>query len=473
MFKIAVAADIHYFSPKLTDGEKAYRLRSSASQVCLLESGAIMDAAFKKAAESDCDAVLIAGDISNDGEKLCHEEAREKMRLLAEKKPVYAVYSTHDWCSDGRARRFIGNETFYDAETVDPPFLREFYREFGLNQAYDTYTNVLGASSYAVKLSENVRLLALNDDRNGTNKAGYSDEHFEWILKQVKDAKANGETVIVMEHHLVLPNISRLINGGQIIGEAGERVEAMADAGVDFIIVGHSHMQRTTKYTSANGNVLHQINVGALSGHPAALTVITIDDDEFRIDVEPIETFVFDDKEQTRDYITEHTKDVLMGLLKAAAYNKTEFIERFNSIDEKLNYTGKHYWLIKAAAKYLLNVTVGRAARLINFFTFGKAINRKAAKQLKNDNLLSHIMDIYLGVFDGSAKKYGSGSPVYIIVKDITALPFKLSKFIKPLRSEKMQKLFNQISDIGEELTNPSLPDNQHCVIKKLKGVRN
>ena len=33
--------------------------------------------------------------------------------------------------------------------------------------------------------------------------------------------------------------------------------------------------------------------------------------------------------------------------------------------------------------------------------------------------------------------------------------------------TEKMQKLFTQIQEIAEELTNPSLPDNQHAVITR------
>lgn len=469
MFKIAMVADLHHFSETLTDGGKSYQLRSSSDQVCLCESGAIIDSAFRKIAESDCDAVFIAGDISNDGEKICHDEVMEKIRTLSEKKKVYVIYSTHDWCCDGSARRFVGDDVFFDVETATPPYLREFYRDFGESEAIDTYENEIGAVSYAVKLNDKIRLLGLNDDKNGKGKAGYCDEHFEWMLRQIRDAKSNGETVIIMEHHLVLPNVSRLINGGQMIGDADERAEALAEAGADFIIVGHSHMQRTTAYTAKNGNVMHQINVGSLCGHPSPITMLTITDDEYRIDVEHLDRFTYNGTEYTGEYITEHTKNVLYGLLTSAAENKDEFIERFNSIDEKLNYDGKYYALISKAAKWLLGMTVGKAGRLVNFLTFGKGVNKKSVKALKNDNLIGHIMDIYLGVFDGSIKNYGTESPVYIIVKDVASLPMRLSRYIKALRKEKIGKIFRQIEEIAEELTNPSLPDNQHCVIKRIK----
>lgn len=471
MFKIKMVADMHHFSETLTDGKEAYRLRASSDQKCLAETGSIIDSAFDKIGSSDCDAVLIAGDMSNDGEKVAHDEMKAKIAKLAEKKNVYVIYSTHDWCCNGDAKRFEGDKYIKDVETVSAEYLRDFYSSFGEEKAYTTYVNEIGAVSYAVDLSDDIRLICLNDDKNGKGKAGYCDEHFEWIIKQVKDAKLIKKTVILMEHHLVLPCISKLVNSGQMIGDADERAEALAQAGVDFIIVGHSHMQRTTKYIAKNGNIMHQINLGSLSGHPSPITTLIIDENEYRIDVEQLSDFTYKNQKYTSDYITEHTKDLLMGLLNSAAYDKNEFIARFNAIDEKLKYDGKYYFLISKVAKTLLNMTVGKAGRIINALTFGKGVNKNAVKQIKNDNLVNHIMNIYLSVFDGSIKKYDKDDPVYIIVKDVASLPLRLSKYIKPLRKESMQKLFNQIIEIAEELTNPALPDNQHCTIKKCDNI--
>lgn len=468
MFKIAVVADLHHFSETLSDGGRAYHLRESSDQKCLMESGAIIDAAFEKIAESDCDLVLIAGDMSNDGERASHDEVRAKMQKLAEKKKTFVIFSTHDWCCDGHCRRYVGDDVYFDVPTYTSYDLREFYKNFGESDAYDTYINEIGAASYAVKLP-GVRFIGLNDDKNGNGCAGYCDEHFEWILKQVKDGKANGEAVIMMEHHLVVTNISPLINGGQSIADRIERSEALADAGLDFVIVGHSHMQRTTTYTSKNGNSFTQINVGALCGHPSPITNITIDENEFKIDVDYLEKFNYHGKELTRDYITDHTKNVLLGILNAAMNDKEEFLARVNSIDQHFKLDGKHYKLISKLVTYLMKMTVGKAGRIINFLTFGKGVNRKAVKQIKNDNLVEHIMNIYLSVFDGSAKKYSVTDPVYIIVKDVASLPKRISKVlpVKALKKEKIQKIFTQIQEIAEELTNPSLPDNQHAVIKR------
>lgn len=468
MLKIAMVADLHHFSETLHDGGKAYHLRESSDQKCLAESGAIIDAAFNQIAESDCDVVLIAGDMSNDGEVVSHEEVRAKMQKLAEKKKVFVIYSTHDWCCDGNARRYKGDEVIRDVKTMSVTDLREFYKDYGENQAYDIFVNNIGAASYAVKL-DGVRFIGLNDDYSGTGKAGYTDGHFEWILKHVRDAKASGEAVIIMEHHLIMAGISTLINGGQMIGNHEERVKALAEAGADIVVVGHSHMQRNTQFTAENGNVLTQINLGALCGHPGAIMYLTVDENEFRTDIEKVKKFTYNGNEYTNEYMTEHTKNVLMGILRSAVDNKEEFLERVNSIDQHFNLDEKYYKPVRMLVKYFLKLTVGRAGRLVNFLTFGKGVSRKAVKQIKNDNLVEHIMDIYLSVFDGSAKHYATDDPVYIIVRDVASLPGRVSRMIKikALRKEKIQRIFAQIQEIAEELTNPSEPDNQHMVLKR------
>ena len=80
--KLAFIADTHYFSKTLADNGRQYHLRSGSDQKCLKESGDLIDAGFAKLAQSDCDAVLIAGDVTNDGETVCHEEFREKLQVL-------------------------------------------------------------------------------------------------------------------------------------------------------------------------------------------------------------------------------------------------------------------------------------------------------------------------------------------------------------------------------------------------------
>ena len=74
MLKLAVISDVHYYSETLGNSGRAYEIRSATDQKCLAESGAILDAALAEIAASDCDALLVAGDMSNDGEIVSHNE---------------------------------------------------------------------------------------------------------------------------------------------------------------------------------------------------------------------------------------------------------------------------------------------------------------------------------------------------------------------------------------------------------------
>ena len=125
--KLTFIADTHHFSGTLSSEGRAYDLRSGSDQKCLNETGGILDAAFSKFTKSDTDAVMIIGDLTNDGERVCHEEFREKLYDLQKSKPVYVITATHDWCCDENPRKFSGNAVYHDVPTVSHDELRDFY----------------------------------------------------------------------------------------------------------------------------------------------------------------------------------------------------------------------------------------------------------------------------------------------------------------------------------------------------------
>ena len=153
--KFAVVTDLHYFSPTLTDGGRAYDLRSGKDQKCLLETGAIIDAAFKSlAADDTVDSVIIPGDLTCDGEKVGHLELIEKLKELKKHKNVYVTVATHDWCCDGNAKTYFGDETAPMPDTASIDDLGELYYDFGRSQAIAEYKIFNGLYSYVVKLGE-------------------------------------------------------------------------------------------------------------------------------------------------------------------------------------------------------------------------------------------------------------------------------------------------------------------------------
>ncbi len=467
--KLAFLSDIHYYSPALGTEGRAYELRSGSDQKCLAESGAVVDAAFDLLRQSDVDAVVISGDITNNGERCSHEEMREKIDGFLKEKPLYLITSTHDWCTNGNPRRFVGNEVFHDVPALDAAALDAFYADIGEDKVVSSYENGHGFHSRCYQVSDTLRLLAVNDDADGPGgSSGYSEAHLGWMEAQIAAAKAAGCDVIATEHHLMLSNVSPLINKGQSIGNREAVAARLADAGLRLIFVGHSHFQRTSEFVSPAGNRLTQVNVGSLCGYPAPINYVTVENGAAAIDVEFLQGFTYQGKAYGAPFFKEHSAAVLYNLLNAAASDKEDLRERLAAEGIRFGAYDKVYFLIRRLARTALKIKVGKAGRIVNFFTFGRGVNRKAVKAHKNERLLPYIIDIFLCLFDGSYIARDLPETVKTIALDVSTLPRRvISKLpMKKAKKEKIYRTTNQIEALMEELVHPSAPDNLHVTVQ-------
>lgn len=467
--KIALIADLHYYSPSLGITGKAYEVRSSTDQKCLAESGAIIDSAFETLKKSDVEAVLVVGDLSNDGEKVSHKEIREKLRDLQKVKPVYVIYSTHDWCASHDAARYEGDQVIRnEVETMTQPELREYYFNFGIKDCISEFVHPNGSSSYCAKIKDGFRVIGVNDDYSGTGKAGYTDEHMDWMRRQIKDAREAGDCIFAMEHHLMMPCISPLVNSMQLIGDWQKRAGELADAGLDLMFVGHSHMQRISKLTSPNGHTIYQVNLGSLVGHPAPITYLTMTEDEIKLDVDTVKSFTYNGQELGADFIKAHTEGVVSNIIENADKGKEALTKQLKGYGLDFDKVKIPYGIIRYLAKHINNDSVSQAASKINALTFGKGINKKAAKQLKSEQLRPYIYQIFLSVMDGTQKPIEKGTPLYQVMCDISTLPQRIcSKLpVSALKTEKFKKTLAEIEETVMELTSPTF-DNYHTVIER------
>ena len=147
MLKLTFIADTHHYSKTLGTDGRQYELRSGSDQKCLAETGAIIDAAFEQIANSDTDFVLIAGDVTNDGEMVSHREFRDKLYKLSERKKVYLITATHDWCNDLNPRRYAGDGVYNDVSTMAAKELPVFYEDFGPKDAISKFITHIGTCS--------------------------------------------------------------------------------------------------------------------------------------------------------------------------------------------------------------------------------------------------------------------------------------------------------------------------------------
>lgn len=451
-FRFAVIADPHHYAPCLGVGGAAYARREGSDQKCLKETGAILDAVFQKLGDDPrLDAVLLAGDLTNNGERASHEEMLEKLVKLKEKKAVYVITSTHDWCSNGKNCRYVGDDILRDVETVPENALAQLYAPFGLQDALSSYRAAEGNVSYCVKLGDGLRLLALNDDHNGQGRAGFDPAHLQWIEEQLTAAREADDRVIAMEHHLVLMHAGALVSGAQCIGGREEVAERFARAGLGLLFTGHSHMQHIARYTAQNGVTLTEVNAGSITGYPAPILTVEARGREITIHTEPLSSFTYQGAVLGQAELREHAAHLITGPVTLAAHGtKNEVQRRFSPRIP--------YWLLHYGAKRLERLTVGTVGRCLNFFTFGKAVNRHALKKTAAQPVLPVVTELFLALLDGKPH-FAPDAPITRVVLDAVRTPRKVLRRLR-LHPKKVTALFEKAEELVENLLSPPAPDN-------------
>lgn len=444
MTKLTFIADTHHYSKTLGTKGRQYELRSGSDQKCLAETGEIIDSAFDYISKSDTDAVLIAGDVTNDGEKVSHLEFREKLKALAKSKKVYVITATHDWCCDENPRRYDGDKVFHDVEVMKSSELRDFYFDFGPKDALSEYITHIGTCSYVVQISENVRILALNDDKNQNGHAGFTEEHFCWIEEQIKKAQQDGCLIIGMEHHLLMPHVTPLITGGSTCVENREYVASrLADAGLKYMFVGHSHIQSTSSFKTRKGNVITEVNVGSLVGYPAPIVEVTVNDDlTLSYQVKHLKNFTLNgNKVDAQEYLKKHALDLLHRVIDAP--DKKELIDRLTALQLDGKKFEKFTPIIFKVLKFINNADVMDVYKKLKRIGLAKDIDYILAVKYRNKKLLDIIDEIYLSLFDGSTVTYSRDDDYYKLIISVVSIPSKIFK-----KNNDMKKLIFAIDSI-------------------------
>ncbi len=433
VIRFCVIADPHYYSPRLGITGSAYTMRSESDQKVLAESGAVLKSALDDICASDAQFILIAGDVTNNGECVSHEEFRDIVRKYQTKKPIYLITSTHDWCSDENPRRYDGDSVFRDVPCLSMPELTDFYREFGLSEAIAVYTTAHGNASYAVCPCAGLTVLCLNDDDNGDNGSGFSDEHIEWIAHQCHDARKRGDNVIGMNHHhYLLTALDKAVSGKKSVEYKTVLAAKVAEAGLNAVFVGHSHMQHITKFDTPSGDPFYEINVASICGYPAPMAYCAVEDGILHIDVKHQKSFVYADRTYTADYLRDHATNLITKIVKAAADNKPEeFAALVASVGMGQKKAKKVWKLARYPLKKLSTATVEGTARLLNTFTFGKAIDKKAAKAMGSERVLDVALGVFLSVFDGGITVCDETAPRFRVVSDALSLPLRAVRFFR------------------------------------------
>lgn len=410
--KFYLVTDTHYYSLK----ELGHS--NHCDQKCQNESGAIIDAAFDKfIADDEIDIILIAGDLTNNGERPSHLEFIEKLRRLKDAgKRVYVITATHDY-----GLRDLNEEHTIDTNSshVHRDELRGFYNDFGFKDAIAEYDRL----SYVAQLAPGFRLLALNDDGNGRSYCGYDEDHLEWILKQIKDAHENGDYIFAMTHHPVLPPTPAypLVSKRDMLGGYETVPYILADAGLQLVFTGHSHMLNIGSITTEKGNKFWDVNTGSLVGYPTPIRKVTIDSENIHITTEKLDTFDWDfGGKDPQIYLRDHFDELLNGIFDSMAFDFERFVSLSGGFSLERKTAEKFRVPIKIFGKILQKLTLGKAGRLL-------FVSRKIDKSVKDILLKDLVVELVRNIFAGN-EHYSPDTPMY---KAIMALLERLQPIVK------------------------------------------
>lgn len=461
-------ADTHHYSETLGTSGEAYERRSGTDQKCLRETGAIIDAALEEIKGINPDALMIIGDISDDGEKASHLEMIEKLNKFSEKIPVCVTLATHDWCCDGNARRYVGDRVYHDVETVTSEELHEMYFNFGPNRAKEEYITHLGTSSYIVELPNDVVLFSLIDDQDGEGNSGFMPEHLEWITDRIKKEADSGKLVIGMEHHLLYPHISPLItDNGTCCKKHEMYIEKFAEAGMRFLFVGHSHIQRIDKYVSPTGKELYEINVGSLVGYPAPIVTLTADDDTVKIETRKLSGFTYNGEKYTSRYFEIHAQNLVGRILSSAKSSDKEFyIKDMREYGMGRKTALKMRPVLKALACTADKMTVKTLGKIINAVTLGTTFSNSDLDELADKRIIDIVNEQILSVLDGACVKHPEGSAYYNAVTGFVGLPDRAVKRLK-IKDEKINRLTSSLNTAIREILTGGDLDNETLTVKR------
>lgn len=296
--KIVHLSDVHYFSQKLYADCGDFTIAENSDRKMFRESGAIVDKALAEIVAYQPDLVILSGDLTKDGELVCHQGMHEKLAAAkkqlanAGKQAMFCVINgNHDINNDDNGRDFSSGKAEH-TDLVDPLAFKELYADCGYDDAiakFDEGGSQGGSLSYVVRPAKGITLIVVDSGKYSADQNGLGrDEHvtsgvvgeklLAWVESQAKQARAAGDIVFVTQHHGVIPHFSMEpeLMGEYLVDNYEDCQRRYADAGVSAVFTGHMHANDIASITTEAGNTLYDIETCATVTYPSDIRFATL-----------------------------------------------------------------------------------------------------------------------------------------------------------------------------------------------------
>ncbi|NQX45062.1 metallophosphoesterase [Paenibacillus tritici] len=269
---ILATTDTHYLSQSLRDlGPAFHQFLAAGDGKQLGYSNEMLEALGYDIGIRKPDAVIISGDLSNNGEEASHKDLAGHLSKIERETGtrVYVIPGNHD-IRNPWARKFQ-NKRQNATDSVNAKEFRKIYGSFGYQEALLTDEDSL---SYLAAPSEELWLLMLDTAQYGNNTAlghpqleGRVSAHtLEWIDRCGELAAAKGAHIVAVMHHSLMDH-SDFIQEGFTVDDNEQVIAALRRNGIQITLSGHIHIQDISEYQEG-GNRIYDIAGSALSVFP-------------------------------------------------------------------------------------------------------------------------------------------------------------------------------------------------------------
>ncbi len=294
---IAIMSDLHYFSPSLWSECPDYTTAENSDRKMFKESAAILDAALASIVAAKPDVVLVPGDLTKDSELACHKEAhakisaaRDALKAAGVDTKFLVINGNHD-VNNANGLDFSSGVAL-PAEHADPKTFKSIWADCGYEDAlacYDAAGAGAGSLSYVSQPVAGLTVIAVDSCKYSADQtASGTNEHetggivgldlLAWVVSQASKASQEGNVVLVMQHHGVVPHFADepTLLGDYLVDNYETVAPAYADAGVNAVITGHMHANDIAGYTSPSGMELFDIETDSLVTYPSYIRTGTL-----------------------------------------------------------------------------------------------------------------------------------------------------------------------------------------------------
>lgn len=332
--KISVISDIHLLPENMIAHNEAFLSHLNKDRKLLEESQALLEAALEKVADNGSQVLLIAGDLTKDGELEGHLQLARTLKQFKTHNPnchIVLIPGNHD-INNHQATHFNGGPRqgqAMSATITSPQAFINAYRDISYGPALNLYKESLEFRTYLNQVNESYQRLPLNQyyahgygsyvyrvvpdlhrsnqgltiialdscqysvDATQERKDNYQEtagrvtaSQMLWVVKQAEAAKERQDAILLLSHHAFVPHFHKqdlyfkeylISNWDKAFESEDDRIDGkkpadiLADFGIHFMFSGHMHAQDIAQWTSLAGNRLYDIETGSIVSYPLPL----------------------------------------------------------------------------------------------------------------------------------------------------------------------------------------------------------